>query len=48
MGGPRPWRTGPGESGLDARIEAFRKMREKGVEIESEEVIDVREVERKV
>ena len=48
VGGPRPWGTGPGKSVLDARIEAFREMREKGVEIESEKVVDVREVGRKV
>ena len=44
-GGPRPWKTKPGESGLDARIDAFREMREKGVEIEK--VAEIKQVEHK-
>ena len=44
-GGPRPWKTKPGDSGLDARIDAFREMREKGVEIEK--VAEIKQVEHK-
>ena len=43
--GPRPWKTNPGNSGLNARIDAFREMREKGVEIEK--VAEIKEVENK-
>ena len=33
-GGPRPWKTRPGDSGLDARIDAFREMQSQGIAIE--------------
>ncbi len=34
-GGPKPWNTQVGESGLDAKIDAYKEMQEKGVAIGS-------------
>ena len=43
-GGPKPWHTKPGDSRLDARIDAVREMQEKGVGIDKG--ADIQEVEK--
>ena len=43
-GGPKPWHTKPGDSRLDARIDAVRDMQEKGVGLDK--AADIQEVEK--
>ena len=41
--GPRPWKTRPGDSLLDGRIDALREMRQQGVAIEKAAAAEHRE-----